>query len=100
MRSSSAEALTSGLPYDGGQAGEAPKWKIGVEKWDEINQRIKSLHARLFQRPRIQTVSGMEADFYVGSPTNWIELDCNPFLADGQIKLDLKAVVGSVSRTR
>ncbi len=49
------------------------------------------LNARVFKLSRES-----EADFYVGNRTNWIQWDCAPFVSDGRIELDMKAIVGRV----
>ena len=67
---------------------------------DGFNQSLHSLNLKPFQRPRITIAGyrqGAAANFYSGTRTNWITLDCAPIVTGERIELDVKAVVGSVS---
>ena len=52
-----------------------------------------------FQRPRIQTGSGITAEFFIGNGTNSVEFDCKPYVADGFIDLTLRGAVAGVAST-
>jgi beta-lactamase regulating signal transducer with metallopeptidase domain/tetratricopeptide (TPR) repeat protein len=93
MRPSDIDTLTAGLPSGLGQSGQARKWTAGAEKWGEINQRIHSLNAKFFDKPRITTSSGMEADLYCSNQTYWYRFDCTPSVADGHVNLAVKAEI-------
>lgn len=88
------ETVAAGLPYD---TGHPNRRRADVKQFGEISQRIRALNLKPFLRPRIQTCSGIEADFYIGDPTNGVEFDCTPFVADERIDLAIKAELRSVS---
>jgi len=73
-------------------------WSASPEKFGQLIAKLESSGLRLIQRPRIQTGSGMPAEFFVGNETNSIEFDCKPFAADGYIDLTLQGHVVNSSR--
>jgi beta-lactamase regulating signal transducer with metallopeptidase domain len=58
-----------------------------AENFRRITDYLKSSGFQPIQRSRIQTSSGMPAQFYVGNETNSIEFDCKPFVTNGLIEL-------------
>jgi beta-lactamase regulating signal transducer with metallopeptidase domain len=88
------DKFTSGLGYQAGQDGD-PWWSASQEKFKQLVGKLESSGLPLIQRPRIQTGSGMPAEFFVGNDTNSVEFECKPFAADGFIELMLQGTVVS-----
>jgi hypothetical protein len=80
------ENLVAGLPSERGKNEHTPHWTISPEQFNEINQRISSLHLHPFFRPSVLTADGRPASFSVSDKTNLVEFDCVPYVADKGLK--------------
>jgi beta-lactamase regulating signal transducer with metallopeptidase domain/type II secretory pathway component GspD/PulD (secretin) len=80
----------SGFKLYKGSQGNDPWWSVTPEEFKQLVGALKSSGLKLIQRPRIQTGSGMAAEFYVGDQTNSLDLACKPFAADGFVELTLQ----------
>lgn len=94
MQNEDFEKMVAGLRSYG--SGNAMWWSIPPNQFADFTNQVRSLGLKAYQRPRIQTGHGMRAEFYVGNPTNNLELDCQPFIRksdgiDGAVDLLLQA---------
>ena len=65
-------------------------WSATPEQFRQLLDNLESSGLQLIQRPRIQTASGITAEFFVGNGTNSVEFDCKPYVADGFVDLALR----------
>ncbi|HEU6447412.1 MAG TPA: M56 family metallopeptidase [Verrucomicrobiae bacterium] len=86
------EGLVSGLQYYRGKSDD-DWWSVSPENFKQFITDLESSDLKLVQHPRIQTGSGMEADFYSGRPNDSVEFDCKPFANDGSIDLAVRSTV-------
>ena len=85
MRTSDFENLTKDLHlYNNPRFSDLPWWSVEPNQFAAFGDRVKSLGLQPLQRPRIQTGHGITADFYCGTETNSIELNCLPFVTVDQ----------------
>ncbi len=61
--------------------------KDEVKNFQQFERLVKASDFSPIARPRIQTASGMPAQFYVGNETNSIEFESLPLVTNGVIKL-------------
>ena len=93
MREVDFEKITPGLDFYPSRQGEDSWWSVMPENFEKLIGRVESSGLEPIQRPRIQTASGMPAQFYVGGGVSGFELDCIPFAKDGFINLALQSTV-------
>jgi len=93
MRDSDFQKLALGLEFYRGSHGNGSWWSVAPEKFNQLLGNMESSGMNPVQRPRIQTSSGMPAQFYVGNETNYFEFDCIPFAKDGFVDLTLQSTV-------
>lgn len=96
MQSADFQRLIQGLQAYRGRQWSTPWWSVAPDKIGEFNQTVNSLGLKPIVAPRVVTLSGMEADFYVGTMTNGVDLYCQPVAIDGGVQLAFKTeVVGN-----
>jgi beta-lactamase regulating signal transducer with metallopeptidase domain/Flp pilus assembly secretin CpaC len=64
-----------------------------IENFKRVVQGLKAAGFEPFARPRLVPNNGTHAQFYLGNETNWVELDCQPFVTNGLIDLVRKAQI-------
>lgn len=87
------DKFVSGLPFYHGLSYGDDWWSASPEKFEELVESLESSGLQLIQRPRIQTGSGITAEFFVGNGTNSVEFDCEPIVANGAVDLKLRGTV-------
>jgi beta-lactamase regulating signal transducer with metallopeptidase domain len=85
--------ITSGLKSYRDSEGGAAWWPVPPEKFNPLIGIVESSGLQPILRPRIQTSSGMSAQFYIGNATNYFEFDCIPFAKDGFVDLTMQSTV-------
>src|SRR5579859_8105712 len=93
MPSADFDKFVSGLPFYHGRSYGDDWWSASPEKFGELVENLESSALQLIQRPRIQSASGITAEFFVGNGTNSVEFDCEPIVADGAVDLKLRGTV-------
>jgi beta-lactamase regulating signal transducer with metallopeptidase domain len=92
------DKFVSGLPFYHGRLYGDDWWSASPEKFGDLVENLQSSGLQssglqLIQRPRIQTASGITAEFFVGNGTNSVEFDCEPIAADGAVDLKVRGTV-------
>ncbi|HTV63058.1 MAG TPA: M56 family metallopeptidase [Verrucomicrobiae bacterium] len=100
MRSGDFQRLIQGLQAYRGRQWNTPWWSVAPDKIGEFNQTVNLLGLKPIVAPRAVTLSGMEAEFYVGTMTNGVkngvDICCEPVVIDGGVQLAFKTeVVGN-----
>ena len=80
MRQTDFEKLVSDPAFAGTRQNK-------VENFKQFERLLESSGFHPISRPRIQTASGLPAEFDVGNETNSIELECRPVVTNGLIDL-------------
>ena len=83
MRVADLEKITPGLDFYPSRQGGDSWWSVMPENFEQLIGRVESSGLKPIQRPRIQTWSGMPAQFYVGDGTNDFEFSCTPTANEG-----------------
>jgi len=93
MRDVDFQKFTPGLGFYQGSHGDDSWWSVAPEKFDQLIGNMESSGLNPIQRPRIQTSSGMPAQFFVGNENNNVEFDCIPFVMERFVDLTLQSTV-------
>jgi beta-lactamase regulating signal transducer with metallopeptidase domain/type II secretory pathway component GspD/PulD (secretin) len=93
MPSADLVGFVSGLQFYHGSSAGDDWWSASPEQFSQLVAKLEASSLQLIQRPRIQTASGITADFFIGSKTNSVEFDCKPFVSDGFVDLALRGKV-------
>ena len=93
------KTLASDLTFNRSQAKEDDWWSASPAAFSNLLSQLRKSGLRPLLRPRIQTSSGKEADFFVGDAMDGTELDCLPVVTDGLVNLALhgETVVASAA---
>jgi beta-lactamase regulating signal transducer with metallopeptidase domain len=97
MPSADFDNFVSGLKFYQANSGGDDWWSASPEQFSQLISQLEASGLRLIQRPRIQTASGITAEFVIGNGTNNVEFDCRPFVADGSVALTLRGAVSDVA---
>ena len=62
-------------------------WLATPEQFGPFTNKLRDLGLELISRPRIQTTSGVGAQFFVGNDQGGIVIECRPMVKGGQIAL-------------
>jgi type II secretory pathway component GspD/PulD (secretin) len=93
MPSADLVGFVSGLQFYHGSSAGDDWWSASPEQFSQLVAKLEASSLQLIQRPRIQTASGITANFFIGSKTNSVEFDCKPFVTDGFVDLALRGKV-------
>lgn len=103
MTSDDLTKITLGTAYHQGQRENVSDWTANAKQLNHIAEFTKVLGLKPFSRPRI-TITGLKshkngygAELYSGTSTNWVRLECDPYVNDNSITLTFKAESASVS---
>ena len=80
-------ALTTGLKFTPAHESAAACWTASPEQYSQLLNQVEKMGSTATFLPRVQTLSGIQANFFVGNDARSTELDCLPTVADGQVDL-------------
>ena len=95
LSAAESEKIISGLAPGPFGRGDGACWMASLEQFKRLTNQMAASGYKPVQRPRIQTSSGMPAQFFVGTDRYGTELDCKPYVDDGVIDLLLQGRVES-----
>jgi beta-lactamase regulating signal transducer with metallopeptidase domain len=87
MRETDLKQMMSNLKFNRPGIDNELSWSASPGEFIQLEENLKSVGFQPFFRPRIETSSGVPAEFHVGDSTNSVEVDCRPLVADGLIAL-------------
>jgi beta-lactamase regulating signal transducer with metallopeptidase domain len=93
MSAADFKRIASGLQFYPNTPGGDSWWSSSPENFQQLIETMKSVGFKPIQRPRIQTGSGMPAEFYVGNATNSVDFECQPFANEGSIDLKIRVTI-------
>ena len=79
--------LVSPLPFTPGDANRDGWWLVAPEAFTQFQANLKRTGLTPLDRPRVQTLSGKEADFFVGNEINGTSLNCLPTVKGARMNL-------------
>lgn len=84
------KTLMSGLTFHLSQGNADAWWSASPVAYANLLSRLSKSGFTLLFRPRLQTSSGKEADFFVGNDQHGTELDFVPMVTEGQVSLSIQ----------
>ena len=93
MAAAGFKSIASDLQFYPGNRGSDEWWSVAPEKFKQLNSGLESSGLRPMLRPRIQTGSGMPAEFYIGNSTNSVDFECKPYAEEGFVDVRIRGTI-------
>jgi len=93
MGAADFDKVIPGLGFYPGNHGDGSWWSVAPDQYHQLTGSMESSGLQPVQRPRIQTGSGVPAQFFVGDKKSGVEFDCLPDVKDGFVDLTLQSTV-------